>query len=320
MRIRRCLLSLVAVVALTVPIAGYVFSTAFYIYNSGPRINAYSWIRSGEYPTGPTWVQVRFPAYGIGSCPKGFAYAGNWCADNAHSEGFGIWHSEAEVAGPYYPYGCWYAETQQYIEGIIQRNSGIQQCYGEPPPACDPALDGTYQPGACVSPILIDTSANADYKLDPQVRVSFDLDVDGSQEQAGWTKRNSTVAFLAFDDNGNGVIDDGREVFGDHTRKGSSNGFAALAKVAKAGNASVLDASNPLFARLLLWRDANQDGYSQTEELTPASDELEAIGLGYYLNSAEPDHAGNTLLLGGWARKVGGEQIKIYDAYLRVQQ
>ncbi len=316
---RRRLLATAVCLLFAVSLAGYVFSTAFYMYSSGDRINAYSWIRSGDYPTGPTWVQVRFPAYGIGSCAKGFAYAGNWCADNAHSEGFGIWHSEAEIRGPYYPYGCWYAETQQYIEGYIQRNSGIQQCYGEPPPACDPGLDGTYQPGACVSPIVIDVSKNADYKLDPQVRVQFDLDADGVADTVGWTKRNSSVAFLAYDRNGNGVIDDGRELFGNYTRPDAGDGFTALAKDAGAVGQSEVNASHPIFAKLLLWRDANQDGYSQTEELTPASDALEAVGLGSYLTSAQPDKVGNWLRLGGWVRTVDGVTVTVYDAYMQVQ-
>jgi len=318
-RWRSCLAAIVLAAAVAAPVAAYVFSTSFYMYSSGDRINAYSWIRSGQYPTGPTWVQVRFPAYGIGSCAKGFPYAGNWCADDAHSEGAGIWHSEAEIRGPYYPYGCWYAETQQYIEGFIQRNSGIQQCYGEPPPACDPGLDGSYQPGACVSPIAIDTRKKPSYKFDPKVRVQFDLDADGVADTVGWTKHGSKVALLAYDRNGNGVIDSGKELFGNFTN-GSSDGFAALAKEAGLVGQSEVNSSSPLFARLLLWRDANQDGHSQPEELTPASDELSAIGLGYFLTSAEPDKVGNELRLGGWARLTDGTQIAIYDVYFQKAQ
>jgi hypothetical protein len=320
-RWRSCLAALVLAAAVAAPVAAYVYQTEFYIYaagQNGDHINARSYIRSGTYPTGPTWVQVRFPAYPSSSCREGFPYAGG-CADSARSEGAGIWWSLAEVRGPYYPYGCWYAETQQYIEGFIQRNSGIQQCYGEPPPACDPALDGSYQPGACVSPIVIDTGKKQAYKFDPRVRVQFDLDADGVADTVGWTKHGSKVALLAYDRNGNGVIDSGKELFGNFTN-GSSDGFAALAKEAGAAGQSEVNASNPLFAKLLLWRDANQDGYSQPEELAPANDELSAIGLGYFLTSAEPDKVGNELRLGGWARLLDGTQIKIYDVYFQKAQ
>jgi hypothetical protein len=313
-RWRRCLGVLALLTLATVSLAAYNFATDFYILNAGDRINALSYIRTVGYPSGPTFVQVRFPSYN-GGCQEGYSYAGSWCADNARYDGAAIWWSRAEARGPYYPYGCWYAETQQYIEGFIQRNSGEQRCFGDPPPACDPGLDGTYLPGACVSPVVIDTGKQANYKLDPQVRVQFDLDADGVADTVGWTKRNSNVAFLAYDRNGNGVIDSGKELFGNFTRGDSNDGFSALAKEAGAVGQSEINASNPLFAKLLLWRDANQDGYSQPEELTPASDELSAIGLGYFLTSAEPDKVGNDLRLGGWARTVDGVQIKIYDAY-----
>jgi hypothetical protein len=174
---------LALVVIACASLAAYVYQTEFYIYaagQNGDHINARSYIRSGTYPTGPTWVQVRFPAYPSSSCREGFPYAGG-CADSARSEGAGIWWSLAEVRGPYYPYGCWYAETQQYIEGFIQRNSGIQQCYGEPPPACDPALDGSYQPGACVSPIVIDATGKFKFKK-VKHGPSFDIDADGIEE------------------------------------------------------------------------------------------------------------------------------------------
>src|SRR3954468_47164 len=69
----------------------------------------------------------------------------------------------------------------------------------------------------CTSPIVIDLNDGSyplSGKTDP---VAFDLDADGLPELATWTAPGSAVAFLALDRNGNGVIDSGNELFGNHT-------------------------------------------------------------------------------------------------------
>jgi hypothetical protein len=44
--------------------------------------------------------------------------------------------------------------------------------------------------------------------------VSFDLNGDGYNEQTGWPAQNSGLRFLALDRNGNGRIDNGKDLFG----------------------------------------------------------------------------------------------------------
>jgi hypothetical protein len=65
--------------------------------------------------------------------------------------------------------------------------------------------------------------------------VRFDLDADGIPEQVAWTRPDSEDAFLALDRNGNGLIDDGTELFDNHTPARpdlpgitTANGFEAL--------------------------------------------------------------------------------------------
>lgn len=59
----------------------------------------------------------------------------------------------------------------------------------------------------------------------------FDLDADGSPDRTAWTAAGAQLAFLAGDRNGTGQIDDGSELFGNHTWKGARNGFEALAEI-----------------------------------------------------------------------------------------
>lgn len=91
---------------------------------------------------------------------------------------------------------------------------------------------------------------------------SFDLDADGFAELTGWVARDD--ALLAIDLDGDGRIDNGSELFGDQT--GFAHGFLALAEH-DTNSDGVIDAQDDTFAELLLWRDANGDGVSQSGEL-----------------------------------------------------
>ena len=117
----------------------------------------------------------------------------------------------------------------------------------------------------------------------------------------------SRLAFLAFDRNGDGVINDGSELFGDHTVPGAQDGFSALARLVELeGPVQIaeVNSSNVLFGALLLWQDYNRDGVSQPTELRPASDVLQAVGLGMSL-TGKKDPIGNAYRYKGWARFTG---------------
>jgi hypothetical protein len=163
--------------------------------------------------------------------------------------------------------------------------------------------DGSRPVHVSASAIVIALGQRDAYRLtSKQDGVMFDLDGDGGREPVAWTDPKADVAFLALDRNGNGQIDNGTELFGDHTLPRAPNGFAALARLADFADGKI-NRDHLKFARLLLWYDTNHNGVSEAGELVPASDRLEAIGLGYF-TSHLPDWNQGKYRFQGWARTV----------------
>lgn len=145
-------------------------------------------------------------------------------------------------------------------------------------------------------PIVINFEGN--YELTgAESPVRFDILATGDPILIGWTAAGGDEAFLCRDRDQNGTIDDGSEMFGnavmldDVTR--ARNGFIALTTV-DANFDAVIDALDPIWSELRLWRDVNHDGVSQPSEITPvAGSGLTAISLEYH-RTGRRDSSGNT--------------------------
>jgi len=79
-----------------------------------------------------------------------------------------------------------------------------------------------------------------------QTTFAFDLDLDGQDDAMPFLRPGS--GFLALDQNSDGRINDGRELFGPRT----GNGFAELAAYDEDGNGWI-DENDAIFSKLLIW-------------------------------------------------------------------
>jgi hypothetical protein len=152
--------------------------------------------------------------------------------------------------------------------------------------------------GAAVDPLMINFNGTAAQLADS--RFGFDLNLDGEKEQIANTGSNS--AFLALDRNGDGRINNGRELFGPTT----GDGFAELAKFDSDGN-QWIDEKDAVYSRLRVWQPTSNGG-GATVSLKEAG--VGAIYLGrqdtqFEMTNAQNDSLGQVATSGVYLQENG---------------
>jgi hypothetical protein len=116
-------------------------------------------------------------------------------------------------------------------------------------------------------PLILDLDGNGIETTTAFAGHRFDL--LGTSQAVQAATATGQDGFLALDRNGNGVIDDGRELFGD--QHGATDGFAELARF-DANADGVIDAADPVFRQLAVFQDSNRNGLTDFGELVSLTD------------------------------------------------
>ncbi|MBT9445605.1 MAG: cadherin domain-containing protein [Hyphomonadaceae bacterium] len=124
--------------------------------------------------------------------------------------------------------------------------------------------------------------------------IAFDMDGDGVDDATGWVGADDGL--LVFDRNGNGLIDDGSEISFANDLSGAVSDVEGL----RAFDTNVdgfFDANDAQFSAFQIWRDANQDGVSQTGELSALNQAgVVAINLTLNLTGASAENASDNVV------------------------
>lgn len=148
------------------------------------------------------------------------------------------------------------------------------------------------------TPLVIALVDEGIFTLPDDDNIYFDHNNDGVKESTGWIDSNS--AFLVFDKNENGIIDNGNEMFGNNTPNilggYAKHGFDALSQYDN-NQDNRIDNNDVIWSSLNLCVDKNINGETDIDELVDIEcSGIEAINL-IYENNGIIDENGNQFLL-----------------------
>jgi len=273
------------------------------------------------------WEKIYIPGVGETACGDANALAKVLAHELGHYLGL---DDVSSSCGNLMAADVWSPSTGSWIRGTLSAaecqmadlsNITEHEAYcaeREDPERCRDCDMG--QCGGGNSPILLDLSGKAGFRFTSLAQgVRFDIDADGRDEQVAWVSPGGNDAFLVRDLNGNGVVDNGAELFGDATVLQSGNlapfGYVALRELdrpSQLGNGDgVLSASDFHFWQLLVWRDRDADGETDPGELQSLREAGVHQLLVNWTFSDERDRFGNELRFWSAFRGTDGERATV---------
>ena len=196
------------------------------------------------------------------------------------------------------------------------KGSNDKLCNKPPKPTSHPNIDDAER---TVSPLVIDLNKGGIETTFLRNGVFFDLDNSLFAEKTAWLNRND--GFLALDLNSNGKIDNGAELFGNHTvlQDGTlaADGFAALRQYDTNAD-GVISAQDAIWSQLKVWQDRNYNGKTDADELSSLSD-LGIASINLQAQQVhETDDANNDISHRSQVTWTDGTQSDIEDVWFKV--
>lgn len=152
-------------------------------------------------------------------------------------------------------------------------------------------------------PLVINFSNSKDFEYlsvnEEGNNAYFDLDKNGFAEKTAWIGEN--CGFLAIDLNGNGIIDDGGELFSNYYVKKNgelaTSGFDALMDLNSNDTDMVINKDDDCFDDLYIWIDKGVDGKSEGELFTLEEKGIVSISLNHTEHKEETsDNSGDVII------------------------
>jgi hypothetical protein len=124
-----------------------------------------------------------------------------------------------------------------------------------------------------ITPLVIDLGRDGISTRSITEGVTFDLDRDGQLDATAWV--GSADGLLVRDLNGDGIVNDGSELFGSFTDLTSGaralDGYQALRDLDK-NQDGFIDSSDSAWGSIMVWQDLDGDGITDADEMRTLQD------------------------------------------------
>jgi hypothetical protein len=175
--------------------------------------------------------------------------------DNWPSSGVYNWWERANDAS-YNPYLKFKSFITSMLSPIVGAIDGIQQIYTS-------VVNSLFQIGRR-DPAVVDIDGDGIETTNVKDGAYFDHDGNGFAEQTGGIAPDDGL--LVMDRNGDGIINDGKELFGDQTilsnGQRATNAFEALREQDSNADGKI-DVNDAAFNQIKVWQDIDGDGYKR---------------------------------------------------------